>query len=251
MRKPVFAFILSTAFAVALTATPLPEQWRNLIVVTAWSLCLLAAAGWGISHWKERRALGPPFGMPGYSELLKELVEKKQQKRPSARLRISHDIECVVPKTFHPPEGQPVKGIMHHLRVESVLKSRVINCQAVLKRLEKNGETVVSACNLPFKFHPSQFADSHIKTINYQEEQYLELVWLPWERDAELMVDFEFADLEHKPLDEQAKYSAFIVFTGDNIDGQEVVVDIHHEERGWDVSTRPQPKVNEMDTRRA
>ena len=157
-----------------------------------------------------------------------------------ARLKVSHDIDCVIPRTFHPAEGPPVPGIMHHLRAESVFKSRVINCQAVLKRLEKNGETVVSACSLPFKFHPSQNAGSHIKTINHRDEQYLELVWLPWERDAEIMVEFESADLEHKPLDEHAHYSAFIVFTGDNIDGQEVVMDIHHEERGWDVSLRQQ-----------
>lgn len=361
MWKPVWGFILSTAFAVALTVTSLPDQWRNLIVLTAWSVCFLAAVGWGISHWKEKRASKPQFGMTEYSQLLRELVERKQQNKPSQKdseiwagikaaweeaitlrhewnqndsdpplqktedylkrtlafaqnnltfdeirkldspfeqapnifdamrsrfdmvnylwgrlldyerhlqeimqtftlrsrsqpvaqsasragivkpghLKVSHDIDCVIPRTFHPPGGEPVPGIMHHLRVESVSKARVINCQAVLKRLEKNGKRVVSACNLPFKFHPSQFEGSHIKTIHYRDEQYLEVVWLPWERDAEIMVDFEFADLKHKPLDKQAKYSAFIVFTGDNIDGQEVVMDIHHEERGWDVSKRP------------
>jgi hypothetical protein len=244
-KRPVWGLILSTAFAVALTFTPLPEHWRILIVATAWSVCLLATAGWIISNWKERRASQPQFTGRDYNELLRELVRSKQQDKPAekqakpARLKVSHDIECVVSRTFVPPEGPPIKGIMHHLRVESVLKSRAINCQAVLRRLEKNGKSVVSACNLPFKFHPSQQPDSHIRTINYREEQYLELLWLPWERDAEIMVDLEFADLEHKPLDKQAKYSAFIVFTGDNIDGQEVVMDVHYEGRGWDVSKRP------------
>lgn len=80
MWKPVLGVILSTAFAIALTVTTLPEQWRTLIVVTAWSVCILAAALWSILYWRERRASRPRFGMPEYSELLRELVDRKQQK---------------------------------------------------------------------------------------------------------------------------------------------------------------------------
>jgi hypothetical protein len=56
MWKPFWAFVLSTAFAIGLTVTPLPERWRMLVVITAWSICAVAAFGWGFSHWREKRA---------------------------------------------------------------------------------------------------------------------------------------------------------------------------------------------------
>src|SRR6266478_456338 len=63
MWKPIWGFFLSTAFAIALTITPLPERWRVPTVIAAWSLCAIAAVGWGFSHLLDKRA-------PGYKQAL-------------------------------------------------------------------------------------------------------------------------------------------------------------------------------------
>jgi hypothetical protein len=46
---------LSTFFAIAITVTPVPERFRIPVVVFAWSVCLIAALGWGFSHLRDKR----------------------------------------------------------------------------------------------------------------------------------------------------------------------------------------------------
>ena len=48
--------VLSTAFAIAITVTPVPEQWRKLVVILAWSVCAIAVLGWLFSHLRAKRA---------------------------------------------------------------------------------------------------------------------------------------------------------------------------------------------------
>jgi hypothetical protein len=42
--------VVSFAFAVVLTVTPIPEKWRSVVVFAAWFLFLYACIGWGLSH---------------------------------------------------------------------------------------------------------------------------------------------------------------------------------------------------------
>ncbi len=56
MWKWIWGAILSAAFAIALTFTPLPEGWRIPVVIAAWSICGIAAFGWIFSHWREKHA---------------------------------------------------------------------------------------------------------------------------------------------------------------------------------------------------
>src|SRR5207253_8614065 len=53
MWKWIWGAILSAAFAIALTFTPLPEGWRIPVVIAAWSICGIAAIGWVFSQRKD------------------------------------------------------------------------------------------------------------------------------------------------------------------------------------------------------
>src|SRR2546423_1309418 len=53
MWKPLSGVVLSTAFAIGLTVTPLPERWRMPVIIVAWSICAVAAFGWGFSRCKD------------------------------------------------------------------------------------------------------------------------------------------------------------------------------------------------------
>jgi hypothetical protein len=80
MTKPAWGFIASTAFAIALTVVPVPDEWRKPAVIAAGSICAIAAIGWGVSHW---RGTHPPEYRQALLIRIRDLILSTQQ-RPLA-----------------------------------------------------------------------------------------------------------------------------------------------------------------------
>lgn len=55
MSKTGWGTLVSIAFAVALTFTPLPDNVRLAVVTSAWTLCVSAAIGWFVAHKRESK----------------------------------------------------------------------------------------------------------------------------------------------------------------------------------------------------
>jgi hypothetical protein len=54
--KSAWAVLVSVAFAIVLTATPIPTAWRAPVVAAAWTFFAASLLGW---VWSEKRALSP------------------------------------------------------------------------------------------------------------------------------------------------------------------------------------------------
>ena len=54
--KSAWAVLVSVAFAIVLTVTPIPTAWRAPVVAAAWTLFAASLLGW---VWSEKRALSP------------------------------------------------------------------------------------------------------------------------------------------------------------------------------------------------
>lgn len=76
MSKSTLGVVVSTAFAVALTFTGIPERWKTLIVVAAWSVVVLAAIAWFRAHRREAKSNTAP-----QSVTLKAIAEQHAHRR--------------------------------------------------------------------------------------------------------------------------------------------------------------------------
>jgi hypothetical protein len=80
MSTSVWGIAVSVFFALIGIFAPIPEGWKlGLFVASAVGL-IVCCCGWVVAYRRERRASQPQFGVPEYTEVLRELAEKKRQK---------------------------------------------------------------------------------------------------------------------------------------------------------------------------
>jgi hypothetical protein len=90
--KQLFGVIMTAAFAIALTFTPLPENWRSPVVIIAWRVTAFAGGAWVNENRKTQKDLNPV----DKREKLDRLVRRGQHltgewvagKRPKLRTRL-------------------------------------------------------------------------------------------------------------------------------------------------------------------
>lgn len=79
---------MTAAFAVALTFTPMPDTWRNAVVITAWIITAFAGGAWVNEH-RKASVLSPLKKRERLDELVNrgKTLSDKWLRRESPRIR--------------------------------------------------------------------------------------------------------------------------------------------------------------------
>jgi hypothetical protein len=171
----------------------------------------------------------------GRAKRLEELIAHIEGKPTNLPLVVSYDQENpdhMWQVMFRDADGDKPATIVR-LEIASSIPSDIVGCNGVLTRLVRNREVVVPNGNLQFRFTPAQDPNSDKCTIQYLRSGFLEIVKIPEGGEAEIMIGFPFADVEHARLDRSAKYSLYIVITADNAVGRKVFLDVEFTDSAW------------------
>ena len=82
MSKTAWSIPVSTAFAIALTFTPIPDAWRQAVVGTAWAAVVICSIGWYRAHRREASAPRGSVTLNAIAESVRSRQAAQSSKQP-------------------------------------------------------------------------------------------------------------------------------------------------------------------------